>query len=128
MTPEETVDEFIRRVVSLDIEGAAELVAEDLEYDNVPMGKVHGPEAMKEFLSAMVNGIDEVQFVTHRQVAAGRLVLNERTDRFRMGERWIDLPVAGVFEVADDGRIVLWRDYFDNATFVDQLNEILAAG
>ena len=128
MTPEETVDEFIRRVVSLDIEGAAELVAEDLEYDNVPMGKVHGPEAMKEFLAAMVNGIDEVQFVTHRQVAAGRLVLNERTDRFRMGERWIDLPVAGVFEVADDGRIVLWRDYFDNATFVDQLNEILAAG
>lgn len=128
MTPEETVDEFIRRVVSLDIEGAAELVAEDLEYDNVPMGKVHGPEAMKEFLAAMVNGIDEVQFVTHRQVAAGRLVLNERTDRFRLGERWIDLPVAGVFEVADDGRIVLWRDYFDNATFVDQLNEILAAG
>ena len=126
MTPEETVDEFIRRVVSVDIEGAAELVADDLEYDNVPMGKVHGPEAMKEFLSAMVNGIDEVQFVTHRQVAAGRLVMNERTDRFRIGERWIDLPVAGVFEVDDDGRIVLWRDYFDNPTFVDQLNAILA--
>jgi limonene-1,2-epoxide hydrolase len=126
MTPEETVDEFIRRVVSVDIEGAAELVADDLEYDNVPMGKVHGPDAMKEFLSAMVNGIDEVQFVTHRQVAAGRLVMNERTDRFRIGERWIDLPVAGVFEVDDDGRIVLWRDYFDNPTFVDQLNTILA--
>ena len=24
-----------------------------------------------------------------------------------------DLPVMGVFEVDDDGRITLWRDYFD---------------
>ena len=126
MTPAATVDEFIRRVVSLDLDGAVELVAGDLEYDNVPIGKVHGPQAMRDFLAAMVNGVDEIQFVTHRQVAEGRLVLNERTDRFRIGERWLDLPVAGVFQVDEDGRIVLWRDYFDNATFVDQLNDILA--
>ena len=126
MTPAATVDEFIRRVVSLDLDGAVELVADDLEYDNVPIGKVHGPQAMRDFLAAMVNGVDEIQFVTHRQVAEGRLVLNERTDRFRIGERWLDLPVAGVFQVDEDGRIVLWRDYFDNATFVDQLNDILA--
>jgi limonene-1,2-epoxide hydrolase len=27
----------------------------------------------------------------------------------------------GTFEVGDDGRITLWRDYFDMATFSDQL-------
>ena len=128
MTPEETVDEFIRRVVAVDLDGAAELVSDDLEYDNVPIGKVSGPDGLKSFLSAMVSGIDEVVFVIHRQTVAGNTVMNERTDRFRLGENWIDLPVAGVFEVGDDGKIVLWRDYFDAATFYSQLETVTATG
>jgi limonene-1,2-epoxide hydrolase len=127
MTPEETVDEFIRRVVALDLAGAAELVSDDLEYDNVPIGKVSGPDGLTSFLSAMVTGIDEVVFEVHRQVAVGATVMNERTDRFRLGDRWIDLPVAGVFEVGADGRITLWRDYFDAPTFTTQLEAATAA-
>jgi len=46
--------------------------------------------------------------------------MNERTDRFEMGGRWIELPVAGLFTV-QDGKITLWRDYFDDATFRQQL-------
>ena len=121
MTPEATVNEFIRRVVAVDLDGAAELVSDDLEYDNVPIGVTHGPDGLKEFLAGMTLGIDEVEFVVHRQTAVGNVVMNERTDRFRLGETWIDLPVAGVFEVDDAGRIVLWRDYFDAATFFNQL-------
>jgi limonene-1,2-epoxide hydrolase len=121
MTPAETVDEFVKRVVAMDLDGAVELVSDDVEYDNVPMGKNFGPEAMKTFLGAMVGGIDEVEFVIHRQVAEGSVVMNERVDRFRLGEKWIDLPVMGTFEVDADGRITLWRDYFDMATFSDQL-------
>jgi limonene-1,2-epoxide hydrolase len=128
MTPEETVDEFIRRVVAVDLDGAAELVSDDLEYDNVPIGKVSGPDGLKSFLSAMVTGIDEVVFEIHRQTVAGSTVMNERTDRFRLGENWIDLPVAGVFEVGADGKIVLWRDYFDAATFYSQLETATATG
>jgi len=121
MTPEETVDEFIRRVVAIDLAGAAALVSDDLEYDNVPVGPTHGPDGLVEFLTGMTAGVDEVEFVVHRQVASGNLVMNERTDRFRLGDIWIDLPVAGVFEVNAEGRISLWRDFFDAATFFDQL-------
>ncbi len=120
MTPEQTVDEFIRRVVALDLDGACELVSDDLEYDNVPVGKNHGPEGLKSFLSMMVSGVAEVEFITHRQIAVGNVVTNERTDRFRIGDSWIDLPVAGVF-VVDDGKISLWRDYFDMATYTNQI-------
>ena len=68
----------------------------------------------------MVGGVDEVEFVVHPP--GGRIDGDERTvDRFRMGEKWIDLPVMGTFEVDGDGRISLWRDYFDMATFTDQL-------
>ena len=124
MSPEETVDEFIRRVVAVDLDGACELVSDDLEYDNVPIGKNHGPDGLKSFLSAMVGGIDEVEFVVHAQTATGSTVMNERTDRFRLGDRWIELPVAGVFRVDADGRISLWRDYFDMGTFNDQMAQL----
>jgi limonene-1,2-epoxide hydrolase len=122
MSAEDVVNEFIARVVSMDLDGACELVAEDLEYDNVPMGKNHGPEGLKAFLGAMAGGVRDLQFVVHRQVADGNVVLNERTDRFLVGERWIELPVAGVFELRDD-RIVLWRDYFD----MGPVQELIAA-
>lgn len=120
MTPEEVVDEFIRRVVTKDIDGACELVAADVEYDNVPMGKVFGPAGIHEILDPMA-ALDESDWVVHRQVALGGTVLNERTDRFRMGDSWMELPVAGVWEVDDTGKIRLWRDYFDLETMNAQL-------
>jgi limonene-1,2-epoxide hydrolase len=120
MTPEETVNEFIARVCRFDLDGACELVTDDVEYDNVPMGKNFGPEGIKSVLGLMAGGLDQVEWVVHRQVAAGPIVMNERTDRFGTGDRWVELPVAGIFEV-HDGRISLWRDYFDMGTFNDQL-------
>ena len=50
MTPEETVNEFVKRVVAKDLDGACELVTADIEYDNVPMGKNYGPDGIKAVL------------------------------------------------------------------------------
>jgi len=124
MDAEATVNEFIRRVVGGDLQGAGELVADDLEYDNVPIGKNIGREALVSFLGSMMRGVDAVEFETHRQTCTGNIVMNERTDRFRIGEASIELPVAGVFEVGPDGRITLWRDYFDMKMFNDQMAAI----
>jgi limonene-1,2-epoxide hydrolase len=123
MTPTEVVHEFIARITRLDVDGACELVDPEVEYDNVPMGKVQGPEGIKSVFSQMSGMIDAMEFVTHRETAVGDLVLNERTDRFRKDGKWAELPVAGVFEV-HDGRITLWRDYFDLATMTNQFAEI----
>lgn len=124
MTPEETVNRFIELVTGGNLDAACELVTDDIEYDNVPMGKNIGPDAMKAFLGAMEGNLDETEWVVHRQVAAGNLVMNERTDRFRVGEVWMELPVAGVFELTDDGRISLWRDYFDMPTMMEQMAKL----
>lgn len=48
----------------------------------------------------------------HRSVAEGGSVLNERTDALSVGRVRMQFWVCGVFEVRD-GRITLWRDYFD---------------
>jgi limonene-1,2-epoxide hydrolase len=127
MTPEETVDEFIRRVCAVDLAGAGELVSDDIEYDNVPMGKNFGRAALTKVLGSMVR-YDEIEFVTHRQTATDRTVMNERSDRFRLGTKWIDLPVAGVFELDEQGRISLWRDYFDLASYRAQIAAATADG
>ena len=120
MTPEETVDAFIHAIEGKDLEAALALAADDIEYDNVPMSAVHGVDATRAMLESFVSGSDEIAWVIHRQVAAGDLVMNERTDRFRTGEHWVEIPVAGVWQVTD-GRIALWRDYFDLQGLMEQM-------
>ena len=117
--PGELVSRFIRLIEQGEVAQAATLLAPDCEYDNVPIGKVVGAEQVVGILQPFVARYDEVDWVVHRQVVQGTLsqgtVLNERTDRFRAGDHWVELPVAGVFEVRD-GLITLWRDYFDLAS------------
>lgn len=48
----------------------------------------------------------------HRIVTDGTSVLTERTDAIIIGPFQAHFWVCGVFEVRD-GRITLWRDYFD---------------
>jgi limonene-1,2-epoxide hydrolase len=42
--------------------------------------------------------------------------MNERTDRFLVDGRWVEIPIAAVF-VVRDGKVALWRDYFDLETY-----------
>ena len=125
MTPGEIVTSFIHAVEAKDLDAALGLVDGQIEYDNVPMGKVFGPDGVRTLLEPFLAGCSAVEWVVHHQVEqdAGDgtgTVMNERTDRFQMGDRWVELPVAGLFTVRD-GRITLWRDYFDDATFRRQL-------
>ena len=52
---------------------------------------------------------------------AGNTVFTERVDRMKVMGASIELPVAGVFEVDDDGKLTAWRDYFDLGTVMEQL-------
>jgi len=90
--------------------------AEDAVYHNIPMEPAVGRAAIEQLLVGMKSMISAIRFEVHRQVADGSLVMNERTDHVTMGERTIELPVMGVFEI-EDGRIKAWRDYFDMAQF-----------
>ena len=120
MTPLETVNTFIRAAANRDYETALPLLADDVEYHNMPMPVVHGPDAVKETIEMLLGMCTESEWVVHREVSDGDLVMNERTDRFLVDGRWLELPVAGVF-VLRDGRIALWRDYFDLDTIMKQM-------
>ncbi|MBK6279225.1 MAG: hypothetical protein IPF57_14320 [Gammaproteobacteria bacterium] len=65
-----------------------------------------GTEAIRTMISGFLGMAQAVEFVVHHSAenAAAGIVMNERTDRFQIGERWLELPVMGVFELRD-GRI-----------------------
>ena len=62
-----------------------------------------------------------IEWPVKRQMSSGNSVMNERVDRFEINGTWVELPVVGVFEVNDDDRITLWRDYFDLETYMRQM-------
>jgi len=59
--------------------------------------------------------IHENEFLILRRAASGPTVFFERLDRHRLDFGWRELAVNSVFEV-HDGKITVWRDYFDLAT------------
>jgi limonene-1,2-epoxide hydrolase len=119
-TPDQIVRSFIAALERADLAAATRMVTDDVEYDNVPMRAVHGPAGITESLTPFFAGCTEIDWVIHHQVSTGDrasgTVMNERTDRFLMGGRWVELGVAGLFLIRD-GRIALWRDYFDLGQF-----------
>ena len=114
MTPEEVVTTFIAAIDAVMWTGPWSHVTSDCEYDNVPIGKTLGVDAMRQTLAAFVSPDNPPEFKIVRQAAQGNLVFNERIDRVQIGSREITIPVAGVWEIEPTtSKIKLWRDYFD---------------
>ncbi len=89
-------------------------MAPDCEYDNVPIGKNIGPDAIRQTLATFVTSENPPEFKIVRQIAQGNVVFNERVDRVQLGSREMIIPVAGVWEVdPTTSKLKLWRDYFD---------------
>ena len=120
MTPLEVVHAFLTAMEARDYDTALPLLAEDVEYQNMPLPPVHGRAAVRETLESLLTMCTGFEVITHRELASGDTVMNERTDRFELKGSWVDLPVAGVF-VVRDGEIALWRDYFDLPTIMNAM-------
>jgi limonene-1,2-epoxide hydrolase len=115
--PTQVVERFLDLLRTEDIDGAAELLAQDVEYVNVGLPTVHGRERVRRLLRATL-GLDGVGFEVylHTISADGSSVLTERTDVMKFGRLRIQFWVCGRFDV-HNGQIVLWRDYFDQMNF-----------
>mgnify|MGYP001003556525 CR=1 FL=1 len=115
----EVVDRFIAAWKTKDLELIMSFFHDDAVYTNVPIDPPNrGSEAIRTMIGSFLGMAQAMEFVVHHSAenAAAGIVMNERTDRFLLGERWVELPVMGVFELRD-GRIQAWRDYFDVGQF-----------
>jgi limonene-1,2-epoxide hydrolase len=109
------VENFLNALQDQDFDTLESLVADDLVYQNVGFPTIRGGARVVKMMRGMEGRMGfEVKF--HRNVAEDTTVLNERTDAMILGPVRVQFWVCGVFEV-HDGRITLWRDYFDMFDF-----------
>jgi limonene-1,2-epoxide hydrolase len=93
---------------------------DDIVCVGIPLPPAHGKAAATALLDPFF-AAEEIGWQIIAVAGSGPTVLTERIDRFRFtGQDWTAVRAAGVFEIAEDGRIIAWRDYFDMA-------ELLAA-
>ena len=117
----ETVRSFISAFGRNDLDEIMSFFSADCVYHNMPIEPARGLEATRAMLEGFSSMARQVEWILH-QIAEtpGGVVLTERTDRFEIGGRWVELPVMGSFELRG-GKIAAWRDYFDLAQFQRQL-------
>ena len=110
---------FIEAWNTMDWDAAADLLTEDIIWDNVPMAITEGKPAVDAAMRGMAP--EAVDWVVLSIAENGNKVLTERIDKFDMpGGKRVELPVMGTF-VITGGKISLWRDYFDLASFTSQM-------
>lgn len=109
---------FIDAWQAKDVDAILEFFTEDAVYLNIPMEPAnHGKTEIRAFIDGFIGMASQIEFIVHNQIeSADGLVMNERTDRFLINDKWVELRVMGVFEFTD-GKISAWRDYFDMAAF-----------
>lgn len=124
MTPADTVTAFVNAIERKDIAGAVALTSADISYENMPISPVVGQEGLTQVLDMFLGAANEIEWLVLSQFEVGDTVINERLDRFQIGDGWLELPVAGFFRVDADGKIALWRDYFDMGSYQRQITEL----
>ncbi|MGH0028227.1 MAG: SgcJ/EcaC family oxidoreductase [Myxococcota bacterium] len=118
---EKVVRDFIAAWSRLDPEELAGYFAEDGVYHNMPTAPVKGRENVRQMIAGFIGSWTETQWDVLNLVSSGDVVIAERLDRTKAGEKSVDLPCTGVFEMRD-GRIRVWRDYFDLATYAKAMS------
>jgi NAD(P)-dependent dehydrogenase (short-subunit alcohol dehydrogenase family) len=117
MTNEEIIRDFIAAWSRLDPEELASYFCEDGAYHNMPTGPVKGRKNVEEMIRGFISSWTETEWEILHLLARGDVVIAERVDRTKAGDKGVDLPCTGVFEM-EGGKIKVWRDYFDLGTYV----------
>jgi limonene-1,2-epoxide hydrolase len=116
---EKIVYDFCRAWARRNLDEIMSFFAEDAVYHNIPMAPANGKDAIRNVINMFLPMASAAEFRVLKTAASGDVVMNERVDMFQIGNKRVELPVAGVFEVRN-GKIAAWRDYFDLATWTRQ--------
>lgn len=105
-----------------DFDGVAACIAEDGHYEDVPAPDpgARGPDNVVKRLRVGLDPVVRFEHELHRMVAEGDSVMLEHTEtwHFETGEKLTNDFVT--VHVVRDGKIALWRDYWDLGTMLAQ--------
>ncbi len=119
-TNTDIIRDFIAAWSRLDAAELADYFTEDGTYHNMPMGPVSGKSNVQGFIAAFLKNWTQTNWDVLNLSEHENIVFAERLDRTKLGDISVDLPCCGVFEM-HEGKIRVWRDYFDMATYTKAL-------
>ena len=119
---EEIIRAFVAAWSNLDAAELADYFTEDGTYHNMMLDPVTGRENLIAFIDGFLSNWSETNWEMVNILSRGDLVVAERVDRTRIGDKTVDLPCVGMFEM-ENGKIKVWRDYFDLATYTSAFAE-----
>jgi limonene-1,2-epoxide hydrolase len=109
-------DVLVRRFISAwerrDTDFIVDSFTDDGVYHATPLDPIVGKAAIREFVASF-EGKPPGRLEIRNQIAAETVVLQERIDYLTMNGKAVVLPIMGTFEIAPEGRIAAWREYFD---------------
>lgn len=110
--PEEIVTRFLTAMEVQDHDTIATLLAPTLRYTNVSLPTITGGGRVATLIRKALREGRYFEVQLHSIASTGNTVLTERTDVLKLGPLHVSFWVCGTFEV-ENGRITVWRDYFD---------------
>lgn len=113
---EAIVRDFIAAWSRRDPAELASYFCDDGVYYNMPIAPIAGRAQIETFIARFIASWTTTEWDVLNLVASGDIVIAERLDRTRIGEKEVHLPCCGVFEM-ENGKIKVWRDYFDMGTY-----------
>jgi limonene-1,2-epoxide hydrolase len=123
MTDKEAiVREFLAAWSDGDGRKLADYFTEDAVFQMMPREAVTGREPIHEDFKAQLAWTTDCDFEITTVATVGNAVFTERIDRMKVAGAPVELPVVGVFEVNDEGKLTAWRDYFDMNAVMTQLS------
>lgn len=114
------VEAFFEALRAQDMTRIESFLADDVVYQNVPFPADRGRAAVMRTMNRFGRIVTKFDFEMKNIAARNGVVLTERVDVLSGRLVHLDIWVCGTFEVRD-GKIVLWRDYFDLASSTAQL-------
>ncbi|GAA4398122.1 limonene-1,2-epoxide hydrolase family protein [Tsukamurella soli] len=104
---------FVEALGAGDVELAQRLLAKDVVYTRMSWRTLDGRDAVARHFARRARSRTRLESVLQCAVADDEgLVLTERVTALSRGRLRVQFWVCGHFEVVD-GRITVWRDYFD---------------
>lgn len=117
---EQVVRDFCASWLRRDLDEILSYVTDDMIYHNIPVPVIEGRENVAMVFKTFLELMSRVDLEITNVMVDGNKVFAERIDRMTAATGHTDLPVGGYFEIRD-GKIAVMREYFNLATFEDQI-------
>ena len=114
---EATVRAFLKGWDDCDVEACMAQVTDEMCYLNQPLEAIRGKANVRKMIASIFVPAKKVEFKLINVFGHGNKVITERLDQWDWngsGTWQLKLPVCGMFELTDEGKIYEWREYYDN--------------